>query len=168
MGSWFAIGELAIIGVTAIPRRLPTILRRRRETGGIIIKARPHALVIIDSPDFTHRVARRVRRFAPQIPILDYVSPSVWAWRSGRARAMRGYIDHVLAILPFEPAAHRRLGGPPCTYVGHPLVGRIADLRPSPHGARRRLADPPLPLAVPRRRAGATPPHVGRFGRAVG
>ncbi|HTE79044.1 MAG TPA: lipid-A-disaccharide synthase [Xanthobacteraceae bacterium] len=163
----FSIGELSIIGVTAIPRRLPTILRRIRETAGLIIKARPHALVIIDSPDFTHRVARRVRRFAPQIPILDYVSPSVWAWRAGRARAMRSYVDHVLAILPFEPAAHRRLGGPPCTYVGHPLVERIADLRPGPYEARRRLADPPLILALPGSRSGEIRRLASIFGAAL-
>jgi lipid-A-disaccharide synthase len=163
----FSIHELSIIGVTAIPRRLPTILRRIRETAGLIIKARPQALVIIDSPDFTHRVARRVRRFAPQIPILDYVSPSVWAWRPGRARAMRGYIDHVLAILPFEPAAHRRLGGPPCTYVGHPLVERIADLRPSADEARRRLADPPIVLALPGSRSGEIRRLAAIFGAAL-
>ena len=91
-------------------------------------------LVIIDSPDFTHRVARRVRAGAPSIPIVDYVSPSVWAWRPWRARAMRAYVDCVLAILPFEPAAHRRLGGPPCIYVGHPLVERLAELRPNAAG----------------------------------
>ena len=71
---------------------------------------------------------------APSIPILDYVSPSVWAWRPGRARAMRAYVDHVLAILPFEPAAHLRLGGPPCLYVGHPLIERVAELRPNARG----------------------------------
>jgi lipid-A-disaccharide synthase len=120
IASPFPIDELAIIGLTAIPRRLQTILRRIRQTADIVIKARPDALVIIDSPDFTHRVARRVRRRAPEIPILDYVSPSVWAWRPGRAGAMRRYIDHVLAILPFEPQAHRQLGGPSCTFVGHP------------------------------------------------
>jgi len=121
----FAIDELSIIGFAAVPRRLPSILRRIRETAHAVVAARPDALVIIDSPDFTHRVARRVRAFAPSIPIVDYVSPSVWAWRSGRARAMRSYIDHVLAILPFEPAAHQQLGGPPCTYVGHPLAERV-------------------------------------------
>ena len=163
----FSIHELSIIGVTAIPRRLPTILRRIRETADLIIKARPHALVIIDSPDFTHRVARRVRRFAPQIPILDYVSPSVWAWRAGRARAMRRYVDHVLAILPFEPAAHRRLGGPPCSYVGHPLVERIADLRPSPDEARRRLAEPPIILALPGSRSGEIRRLALVFGAAL-
>jgi lipid-A-disaccharide synthase len=167
IASPFPIDDLAIIGLTAIPRRLPTILRRIRETADAIVKARPHALVIIDSPDFTHRVARRVRRRAPEIPILDYVSPSVWAWRPGRARAMRGYIDHVLAILPFEPDAHRRLGGPPCTYVGHPLVERIADLRPGPDEAARRLAEPPLILILPGSRSGEVSRHARVFGAAI-
>jgi lipid-A-disaccharide synthase len=163
----FPIDELAIIGLTAIPQRLPAILRRIRGTADAIVKARPDALVIIDSPDFTHRVARQVRRRAPEIPILDYVSPSVWAWRPGRARAMRGYIDHVLAILPFEPDAHRRLGGPPCTYVGHPLVERIADLRPGPDEAAHRLAEPPLILILPGSRSGEVSRHTSVFGAAI-
>jgi lipid-A-disaccharide synthase len=149
ISSPFAIDDLSIIGFTAIPRRLPRILQRIRETADAIIAARPDALVIIDSPDFTHRVARRVRARAPTIPILNYVSPSVWAWRPGRARAMRSYVDCVLAILPFEPAAHVRLGGPPCIYVGHPLTERIAELRPNAQEAERRRADPPLLLVLP-------------------
>jgi lipid-A-disaccharide synthase len=167
IASPFPIDELAIIGLTAIPRRLPVILRRIRETADAIVKARPHALVIIDSPDFTHRVARRVRRHAPEIPILDYVSPSVWAWRPGRARTMRGYIDQVLAILPFEPDAHRRLGGPPCTYVGHPLVERITDLRPGPDEAAQRIAEPPLILILPGSRSGEVSRHSSVFGAAI-
>jgi lipid-A-disaccharide synthase len=167
IASPFPIDELAIIGLTAIPRRLPTILRRIRETADAIVKARPQALVVVDSPDFTHRVARRVRRSAPEIPILDYVSPSVWAWRPGRARAMRGYIDHVLAILPFEPEAHRRLGGPACTYVGHPLVERIAELRPGADEAARRLADPPIILVLPGSRSGEVSRLTGVFGAAI-
>jgi len=167
ISSPFAIDELAIIGLTAIPRRLPTILRRIRETADAIVKARPRALVIVDSPDFTHRVARRVRRRAPEIPIIDYVSPSVWAWRPGRARAMRGYVDHVLAILPFEPDAHRRLGGPHCTYVGHPLIERLAELRPSFDEAARRRADPPLILVLPGSRSGEVSRLAGVFGAAI-
>ena len=145
----FSIDELSIIGLTAIPKRLPKIFRRIRETALAAVAARPDVLVIIDSPDFTHRIARRVRRLAPNIPIVDYVSPSVWAWRPGRARAMRTYVDQVLAILPFEPAIHVALGGPPCTYVGHPLIERIGELRPNADEARRRLADPPVLLALP-------------------
>ncbi len=167
IASPFAIDELAIIGVTAIPRRLPTILRRIRETADSVVAARPDALVIIDSPDFTHQVARRVRRRAPAIPILDYVSPSVWAWRPGRARAMRAYIDAVLAILPFEPAAHLRLGGPPCLYVGHPLVERIGQMRPDADEMRRRLADPPVVLVLPGSRTGEIRRLLGIFGTAI-
>ena len=63
--------------------RLPTLLARIRQTADAIVAARPDALVIIDSPDFTHRVARRVRRALPRLPVVDYVSPSVWAWRPG-------------------------------------------------------------------------------------
>ena len=129
------IADLAINGFAAIPGRLPAILRHLRDTTSAILAVRPDALVIIDSPDFTHRVARRVRAALPSIPIIDYVSPTVWAWRPGRAASMRRYVDHVLAVLPFEPDAHRRLGGPPCTYVGHPLAEQVAMLRPGPQEA---------------------------------
>ncbi len=163
----FSIDELAIVGFSAIPARLPMILRRIRETADAVVAARPDALVIIDSPDFTHRVARRVRGRAPSIPIIDYVSPSVWAWRSGRARAMRTYVDGVLAILPFEPAAHQRLGGPPCVYVGHPLIERLAELRPQPREVQRRNADPPLVLALPGSRSSEIRRLLAVFGDAI-
>ena len=166
--SAFPIDELSIIGLTAIPGKLPLIFRRIRQAARAVVAARPDALVIVDSPDFTHRVARRVRRLAPAIPILDYVSPSVWAWRPGRARAMRSYVDHVLAILPFEPAVHRKLGGPPCSFVGHPLVERIAELRPNAEEAARRRADPPVLLALPGSRSGEIRRLLGLFGAAIG
>lgn len=167
ISSPFPIDDLSIIGVAGIPRRLPTILRRIRETADAVIAQRPDALVIVDSPDFTHRVARRVRRAAPDIPIIDYVSPSVWAWRPARARAMRAYIDHVLAILPFEPAVHVKLGGPPCHYVGHPLAERVPQLRPSAEEAKRRNSDPPLVLVLPGSRASEIKRLLAIFGAAI-
>jgi lipid-A-disaccharide synthase len=167
IASPFPIDELSIIGLTAIPQKLPTIFRRIRQAAAEVIAARPDALVIVDSPDFTHRVARRVRRLAPEIPILDYVSPSVWAWRPGRARAMRAYIDHVLAILPFEPAVHSKLGGPPCSFVGHPLVERIGELHPDAEEAARRLADPPVILALPGSRSTEIGRLLGIFGQVI-
>ena len=163
----FAIDDLSIIGFTAIPRRLPTILRRIRETADAVIAARPDVLVIVDSPDFTHRVARRVRAAAPAIAIIDYVSPSVWAWRPGRARAMRRYVDCVLAILPFEPATHVRLGGPPCIYIGHPLIERLAEMRPNADEARRRRADPPRVLVLPGSRSSEIRRLLAIFGAAI-
>ena len=167
ISSPFLIDDLSIVGLTAIPRRLPMILRRIRETADAIIAAAPDALVIIDSPDFTHRVARRVRARAPMIPIVDYVSPSVWAWRPGRARTMRAYIDCVLAILPFEPAAHARLGGPSCIYVGHPLIERLSELRPNADEALRRSADPPLVLVLPGSRSSEIRRLLSIFGAAM-
>lgn len=163
----FDIADLSIIGVASIPARLPTILRRIRQTADAVIATRPDAVVIVDSPDFTHRVARRVRKATPDIPIINYAPPTVWAWRSGRARAMRAYVDEVLAILPFEPAAFARLDGPPCTYVGHPLAERIADLRPSAQEAQRRLADPPLVLVLPGSRRGEIRRFAATFGAAI-
>lgn len=165
--SLFPLGDLAIMGFAAIPARLPKILGRIRETADAVIAAKPDILVIIDSPEFTHRVARRVRSHAPAIPIVDYVCPSVWAWRPGRARAMRGYVDHVLALLPFEPAAMQRLGGPPCTFVGHPLSERVASVRPNAEEARRRLSDPPLLLVLPGSRSGEIRRMAGEFGETI-
>ncbi len=165
--SLFPIGNLAIIGFSAIPKKLPAILKRIRQTAKAALDARPDVLVIIDSPDFTHRVARAVRRRAPGLPIVDYVSPSVWAWRSGRARAMRRYVDHVLALLPFEPDAHRRLGGPPCSYVGHPLIESVGRLRPNADEQRRRDADPPVLVVLPGSRVGEINRLLKPFGEAV-
>jgi lipid-A-disaccharide synthase len=167
LASPFAIDELSIIGVAAIPLRLPAILRRIRETAAAVVRARPDLLVIIDSPDFTHRVGRRVRAADPSIAIVDYVSPSVWAWRPSRARAMRAYVDHVLAILPFEPDVHARLGGPPCTYVGHPLSERAGDLRPNEQEQNRRRADPPVVLVLPGSRSGELNRLLSIFARAI-
>jgi lipid-A-disaccharide synthase len=168
VASLFPIDHLAIVGVSAIPRRLPAILRDIARAAARVIAARADVLVIIDSPDFTHRVARRVRAAAPDIPIVDYVSPSVWAWRPGRAPAMRAYVDHVLALLPFEPAAHERLGGPPCSYVGHPLSEEVAQLRPDPEEAHRRASEPPVVLVLPGSRSGEIARHLAVFGAAVG
>jgi lipid-A-disaccharide synthase len=82
---------------------------------------------------------------------------------------MRRYVDHVLALLPFEPEAHRRLGGPPCTYVGHPLIERLAELRPAP-GERRPVAtaDPPELLVLPGSRSGEIRRHMEPFGSTLG
>lgn len=166
--SRFPLGDLAIVGFSTIPAKLPTILRRIRETADAVVAARPDVLVIVDSPDFTHRVAKRVRKRAPGIQIVDYVCPSVWAWRPWRARSMKAYVDHVLALLPFEPAELQRLGGPPGTYVGHPLIEQIAQLRPDAEEAARRLADPPVLLVMPGSRGTEIRRMADVFGAAVG
>lgn len=121
LSSLFDFDDIAIMGISAVIGRLPLLLRRIRETSEMLIKARPDVLVIVDSPGFTHRVAKRVRKALPDLPLVQYVSPTVWAWKEYRAAKMTAFVDHVLAILPFEPDAMQRLGGPPTTYVGHRL-----------------------------------------------
>jgi lipid-A-disaccharide synthase len=166
--SLFPIEQLSIMGLAAVVKQLPMILRKIRETAEAVTQASPDILVIIDSPDFTHRVARRVRARDPAIPIIDYVSPSVWAWRPGRARAMCAYVDHVLALLPFEPEAYRRLRGPPCSYIGHPLTEQIATLRPGADEQQRREAPPPVLLVLPGSRRSEVKHHMAVFGATLG
>ena len=165
--SLFPIEQLSIVGLSAVVLQLPKLLRLIRQTTDAVIAAGPDILVIIDSPDFTHRVARKVRSRSPSIPIVDYVSPTVWAWRPGRARAMVSYVDHVLALLPFEPAAYERLRGPLCSYVGHPLTEQIGLLRPNADELARRNAEPPVLLVLPGSRRSEVRRHMAVFGETL-
>jgi len=168
LDSLFPLSEIAVMGISAVIPRLPALVRRVYQTVEAAVASRPDVVVIIDSPDFTHQVAKRIRRRAPEIPIVDYVSPSVWAWRPGRAAKMRAYVDHLLAILPFEPDEHKRLGGPPCTYVGHPLIERLGEIRSRP-GERRELGDGPVNLLVlPGSRRSEVSRLMEPFGQALG
>lgn len=120
--SFFDPGDIALMGVSAILRDLPRLVRRIGQTARRIAAERPDCLVTVDSPEFTLRVAKKLRQIAPDIPIVHYVCPSVWAWRPARAPAMRGHVDRILCVLPFEVEKLRRLDGPPGVYVGHRLV----------------------------------------------
>lgn len=159
--SLFDIEDIAVMGLAPVIARLPLILRRIRQTSDAIVASKPDLVVLIDSPDFTHRVAKRVRKVAPEIPIVGWVSPSVWAWRPGRAKAMRAYMDHLLVLLPFEVDAHKNLGGPPATYVGHPLIGELGSLRPRDPSERPQLdIGAPTVLVMPGSRGGEITRHM--------
>ncbi|WP_022715494.1 lipid-A-disaccharide synthase [Rhizobium mongolense] len=136
--SLFDFSELSIMGITQVLGKLPKLVARIRQTTAAIIAAKPDILIIIDSPDFTHRVAKRVREALPELPVVNYVCPSVWAWKEYRAQQMLGYVDHVLAVLPFEPAVMEQLGGPQTTYVGHRLTAD-AELIAARRGRAERL-----------------------------
>ena len=86
--SLFPLAEIAVMSPIDVLPRLPLIWRRIRQSVDAVVAQDPAALIILDSPEFTHQVAKRVRRRMPHLPIIDYVSPSVWAWRPGRARKM--------------------------------------------------------------------------------
>lgn len=115
----FPQSDLAHMGLFELLRHLPLLLRRIRQTVEAVRQARPAALVTIDSPDFSFRVARKLK--GQGIPLIHYVAPTVWAWRPGRAKKIASFLDHLLALLPFEPPYFTK-EGLGCTFVGHPLV----------------------------------------------
>lgn len=121
LSSRFEMSELTVMGLSEVLPKLPQLMRRIRETADNVIATRPDALVTIDSPDFTLRVAKRVREALPHLKIIHYVAPSVWAWRPGRAVKMARSVDHVLALLPFEPP-YMHAAGMSCDFVGHPVA----------------------------------------------
>jgi lipid-A-disaccharide synthase len=121
MASRFPMEELSVMGIAEVLPRLPNLLRRIAETAEAVAAMRPDALVTIDSPDFSLRVARAARRRLPGLRTIHYVAPSVWAWRPGRAAKMAEVIDHVLALLPFEPP-YMQAAGMTCDFVGHPVA----------------------------------------------
>jgi lipid-A-disaccharide synthase len=168
VSSLFPMEEIALHGVTAVLARLPNLMRRIDETTAAVLAAEPDVLVAIDCPAFSLRVAKRVRRRNPRIAVIDYVSPQVWAYWQFRARRMARFVDRVLAILPFEPEFHRRIGGPQCVYVGHPLITRLGDFRPT-RGERRPLTggEPPVLLVLPGSRRSEISRLTAPFGDTV-
>ncbi|MEL6337252.1 MAG: lipid-A-disaccharide synthase [Pseudomonadota bacterium] len=160
----FDIAELAVMGYAEILPRLFGLMRRLREVTEAAVAFRPDVLITIDSPGFSLRVAKRVRAAAPTVRTVHYVAPSVWAWRPGRAAEMARYIDHVLALLPFEPP-YMEAAGMTCDFVGHPVAERppptgeaIAAFRQD-HG----IGDRPLLLIAPGSRQGEVKRHSAIF-----
>jgi lipid-A-disaccharide synthase len=166
---FFPQSDIAVMGFGPVLARLPLLLRRMNDAAKGVAAFAPDLLLTIDSPDFTLRVAQKVRRRAPTIPIVHWVCPSVWAWRSGRARRMAPHVDRILALLPFEPAALERLHGPKTVYVGHPLIERLAELRPdSAEAAKRADAATPDILILPGSRRSEINHLMPVFGEAAG
>ena len=166
--SMFPMSEINHVGATAIVANLPRIMKRMREAARAIATASPDVFVMVDVPGFNLGVARRVRKWNPRVPIVDYVSPTVWVWRPRRAPRMARFVDHLMAILPFEPEVHQRLGGPPTTYVGHPLIEKLDRLRPAA-GERppRDAVERPTFLVLPGSRHGEISRLLDAFGETV-
>jgi lipid-A-disaccharide synthase len=165
--SLFPMSDIAVNGLMPVIRRLPLLLRRIREASDAIAQAKPDAVVLIDAQDFNKRVAKRLKRLAPEIPIVGYVSPTVWAWRAGRARKLKPLLARLLAVLPFEPAVHARLGGPDTLYVGHPLMERRVDWQASAADQAQRDAAPYRLLLLPGSRRAEVSRLMPVFGEAV-
>ncbi|WP_102223167.1 lipid-A-disaccharide synthase [Acidimangrovimonas sediminis] len=165
MESLFPMEELSVMGLAEIVPKYPALRRRLIETADAVVAAAPEALITIDSPDFCLRVARRVRAVRPAQKTIHYVAPSVWAWRPGRAAKMAEVIDHVLALLPFEPP-YMEAAGMTCDFVGHPVVSepRATAAEAQAFRAARGIGDAPLALALPGSRRG----EIGRLGTVFG
>ena len=125
LDSLFDMAELSVMGLAEVLPKYFALKRRLDQTVAEVLAWKPDILVTIDSPDFCLRVARAVRAADPSIRTCHYVAPSVWAWRLGRAKKMVAYIDHVLALLPFEPP-YMQAEGMACDFVGHPVAAQAA------------------------------------------
>ena len=119
--SIFPIDDISVMGIGEVLPRLPRLLSRIKQAASEVLEFDPDILITVDSPDFNFRVARKVKKVRPEIPVVHYVSPTVWAWRPGRAAKLGAFVDHVLALFPFEPE-HLNSAGIGCTFVGHPAA----------------------------------------------
>ena len=130
LNSIFPMSNLSVMGVRDVLMRLPLLYWRMKQTVRAIRREAPDLVLLIDSQVFAETVARELRKAGYGGKVLLYVAPSVWAWKPERAPALRPLYDEILAILPFEPATMKQLGGPRTTYVGHPALNQ-SRLRPS-------------------------------------
>ncbi|MFV0490555.1 MAG: lipid-A-disaccharide synthase [Pseudorhodobacter sp.] len=160
MGSLFPMEALSVMGLAEILPRYFDLRARIRQAAEDVLASGARALITIDSPDFCLRVARIVKARRPDLPIIHYVAPSVWAWRPGRAARMAEVVDHVLALLPFEPP-YMTAAGMSCDFVGHPVVAeQLASA-----GERAAFAgEGPLVLTLPGSRRG----EVQRMAPVIG
>jgi lipid-A-disaccharide synthase len=126
--SLYPLDTTAVMGLREVVPAIPAILRRVREACDFALRTRPDAVVLIDSPDFTHRIARRLKRLDPSIRTINYVAPQVWASRAYRARQMATYFDLVLALLPFEVPFFEKYGLR-SAFVGHPVIERASKIK---------------------------------------
>ena len=128
LSSIFPMSELAVMGFTEILYNYTNLKKRLNQTVSAILDEKPDILLTIDSPEFCFRVAKKTKALNRNIPIVHYVAPSVWAWRPKRAKTISNFIDHVLALFPFEPQYFQQVGLS-CDFVGHPIVSKQKQVR---------------------------------------
>ncbi|MEZ5755254.1 MAG: lipid-A-disaccharide synthase [Paracoccaceae bacterium] len=164
MGSLFPMEELSVMGIAEVLPKYFHLKRRIREVAEAVVASDAVALVTIDSPDFGLRVAALVKAMKPQVRTIHYVAPSVWAWRPGRAAKMARHVDHVLALLPFEPP-YMQAAGMSCDFVGHPVV---AEALASDAERGTWAGEGPLILALPGSRRGEVTRLMPVLGEVIG
>ncbi|MBY6138169.1 lipid-A-disaccharide synthase [Leisingera daeponensis] len=165
--SRFPMDELSVMGLAEVLPKYRHLKRRIRETAEAVLETRPDVLITIDSPDFSLRVARLVKEQSG-VRTVHYVAPSVWAWRPKRAARMAEVIDHVLALLPFEPP-YMEAAGMACDFVGHPVVAEPQATQAEIAAFREEfdLGQSPFVLALPGSRRSEVSRLAPDFGGAL-
>ena len=166
LDSRFPMDELSVMGLAEVLPRYRALKRRIAECAEAVIETRPDVLLTIDSPDFCLRVAKLVKARV-DVPVVHYVAPSVWAWRPKRADRMARHVDHVLALLPFEPPFMER-AGMTCDFVGHPVVSQPLADRDAARAFRDQTGGAPLVLCLPGSRRSEVTRLAPLFGAALG
>lgn len=166
--SRFPMDELSVMGLAEVLPKYFHLKRRIAEMAQAVIDTKPDVLITVDSPDFCLRVAKLVKA-ASETRTVHYVAPSVWAWRPGRAAKMARVIDHVLALLPFEPP-YMQAAGMACDFVGHPVVAepQATEAEVAAFRAAHGLGDAPVLLVLPGSRRGEVSRLAPVFGPALG
>lgn len=163
--SLFPLHDIAVMGITEILPQVPTIFRRLNETVAAIRAQRPAVLVTIDAPAFVLRVIRKTR--SPDLPVVHYVAPQLWAWRPWRVKKLVGRIDRLMLLLPFEKDFFDR-AGVPSVYVGHPVLEEADAPRQQAFRARRGIApEAPLLVVLPGSRRGLVRRMLPVYGEAI-
>lgn len=167
MESLFPMDELSVMGLAEVLPKYRQLKRRIAETAEFALQAKPDVMISIDSPDFCLRVAKLVKA-ASSIRTVHYVAPSVWAWREGRATKMAKVIDHVLALLPFEPPL-MEAAGMECNFVGHPVVSepQASNVEATLFRAKHKLGQSKTLLVLPGSRRGEVSRLTPVFGAAL-
>lgn len=150
LDSIFPMSDLSVMGLVEIALQYPNLKNRLNQTIQSILDEKPDILLTIDAPEFCFRVAKKIKLSNKNIPIAHYVAPSVWAWRPNRAKKISEFVDHILALFPFEPRYFRDVGIK-CDFVGHPIVTEsLADEESIAEFKNEySLADEPIILCLP-------------------
>ena len=125
--SLFDMSDISIFGIFPVLRKLFFLISKINDVVKDIAQKKPDIIVLIDSPDFNHRVAKKVKKYLPDVPIVCYVAPTVWAWRQGRAKKMSEYFDYLLSVIPFEVNFFEKYGLK-TSYVGHPFIEKVKNI----------------------------------------
>ena len=125
--SLFDMSDISIFGIFPVLRKLFFLMNKINDVVKDISQKKPDIIILIDSPDFNHRVAKKVKKYLPDVPIICYVAPTVWAWRQGRAKKMSEYFDYLLSVIPFEVNFFEKYGLK-TSYVGHPFIEKVKNI----------------------------------------